>query len=395
MKPAFSLGAVLAVASLALATAKDREIVDSETLRDSIEEAELVSKAQTIEAFAYAYPEKNRLPGTPGFEDTMQYIWDILDDLDYYDLSRQRYNIIAQTKEGDTDNVLHLGAHMDSVAAGPGINDNASGGIGILEVAIQLANYTVNNAVRFSWWSAEEEGLIGSEIYVDMLSEEERQKTRLYLNFDMIASPAHKFGVYTSDFSGLGVTPAPGVEEVEEMFQDYFDDIADLEWDTVALRGNSDHWPFVWEEIPTGGLHAGTDPNYHTANDTVANMDPGVFVKITKAIAHAVATYASPPLLPTPPVPPPSPQPCSTSPARPHKYLAPDAAERRRREEPPQAGDKDDADDRQRPEEDGQDGCEGAAADQDAVGEEDGRQPGDGAHVVQACAEEEGVDEDA
>lgn len=117
---------------------------------------------------------------------------------------------------------------MDSVAEGPGINDNASGGIGILEVAIQLANYTVNNAVRFSWWSAEEEGLIGSNFYVDNLIEEEREKIRLYLNFDMIASPAHEFGVYTSDFSEVGITPPPGVKEAEDMFQDYFDDIADL-----------------------------------------------------------------------------------------------------------------------------------------------------------------------
>lgn len=182
---------------------------------------------------------------------------------------------------------------MDSTPDGPGMNDNASGGIGILEVAIQLANYTVNNAVRFSWWSAEEEGLIGSKVYVDMLSNEERQKIRLYLNYDMIASPAHEFGVYTSDFEKLGMTAPPGVEEAEKLFQDYFDDIADVDWETVALRGSSDHWPFVLAEIPTGGLHAGDDPNYHTAGDTVANMNTHVFVMMTKAIAHAVATYAA------------------------------------------------------------------------------------------------------
>lgn len=203
-----------------------------------------------------------------------------------------RYNIIAQTKEGDPDNVLHLGAHMDSTPEGPGMNDNASGGIGILEIAIQLANFTVNNAVRFSWWSAEEEGLIGSTVYVDSLSEEYQTKIRLYLNFDMIASPAHEFGVYTSDFNGTDIRQAPGVEEAEKMFQDYFEDVADLEWETVALRGSSDHWPFVLADIPTGGLHAGDDPNYHTAGDTVANMNASVFVKMTKAIAHAVAEYA-------------------------------------------------------------------------------------------------------
>lgn len=203
-----------------------------------------------------------------------------------------RYNIIAQTKGGDRDNVLHLGAHMDSAAEGPGMNDDASGGIGILEVATQLANFTVNNAVRFSWWSAEEIGLIGSKVYVDLLPPDEIQKTRLYLNFDMIASPPGDLGIYTSNFSGLPVPQAAGVVQAEKMFQDYFDDVTGLEWETVKLHGSSDHWPFVEAGIPTGGLFAGHDPQYHTAGDTVANMNRSVFVELTKAIAHAVATYA-------------------------------------------------------------------------------------------------------
>lgn len=174
------------------------------------------------------------------------------------------------------------------------MNDNASGGIGLLEVAIQLAlgNYTVNNSVRFSWWSAEEEGLIGSKNYVEtLLVEDKLQRIRLYLNFDMIASPAGDFGIYTSDFSEYGLTAPAGVEEAEQLFQDYFDE-AGLEWNTVALHGSSDHWPFVEAGIPTGGIHAGDDPNYHTANDTVENMNKDVFFDITKAIAHAVGTYA-------------------------------------------------------------------------------------------------------
>lgn len=67
-------------------------------------------------------------------------------------------NVIAETIEGDHDNVIHVSGHSDSVTAGPGINDNGSGTISILEIAIQLTNFTVNNAVRFSWWTAEEAG---------------------------------------------------------------------------------------------------------------------------------------------------------------------------------------------------------------------------------------------
>lgn len=61
---------------------------------------------------------------------------------------------------------------------GPGINDNGSGSIALLEIAIQLTKYSVNNAIRFSWWSGEEQGEIGSYYYVDSLSPEELAKIR-------------------------------------------------------------------------------------------------------------------------------------------------------------------------------------------------------------------------
>ena len=50
------------------------------------------------------------------------------------------------------------GAHLDSVQAGPGINDNGSGSAALLEVAQQLANLKPENTLRFAWWGAEEAG---------------------------------------------------------------------------------------------------------------------------------------------------------------------------------------------------------------------------------------------
>ena len=124
-------------------------------------------------------------------------------------------NIIAETKCGNHDDVLFLGAHSDSVAVGPGINDDGSGrywfqlsdssfhvnhndSVALLEVAKQLAlaGSQVNNAVRFAWWSAEEAGLLGSEYWVASALQEELEKIRLYLNFDMIASPNFALNVY-------------------------------------------------------------------------------------------------------------------------------------------------------------------------------------------------------
>lgn len=71
-------------------------------------------------------------------------------------------------------------------------SDDGSGSIGILNVAVALANFKVKNAVRFAWWSAEEFGLLGSYHYVKSLntSETELSKLRAYLNFDMVFIPS-------------------------------------------------------------------------------------------------------------------------------------------------------------------------------------------------------------
>ncbi|KAG8729224.1 hypothetical protein FRC12_021168, partial [Ceratobasidium sp. 428] len=122
--------------------------------------------------------------------------------------TRHTTNVIANSKAGNQSNVVFIGAHLDSVAAGPGINDNGSGSVTVLELAIQLAKYKLNNAVRFAWWTAEEFGLVGSDYYVTNLSEAERKKISLYINLDMVASPNYVYAVYDGD-SSAGNNPGP------------------------------------------------------------------------------------------------------------------------------------------------------------------------------------------
>lgn len=72
---------------------------------------------------------------------------------------RESWNVFAETKEGDPDNVVFLGAHLDSVQAGPGINDDGSGTTALLEIATAIRRYKkFSNKVRFAWWGAEESG---------------------------------------------------------------------------------------------------------------------------------------------------------------------------------------------------------------------------------------------
>lgn len=99
--------------------------------------------------------------------------------------TRITQNVFSETIEGDPENVIMLGAHLDSVQAGPGINDDGSGSTLILENMKALGKYRVKNKVRFAWWGAEENGLLGSKYYTQHLNASEINNILAYLNFDM------------------------------------------------------------------------------------------------------------------------------------------------------------------------------------------------------------------
>ena len=184
------------------------------------EKSALAGKAGAIAALIYMLDDEDKYVsgtlGTPnkhhvptwaiGHEDAEFYLevievmqWPFVKArIDGFVFDTPTTNIIAQTKGGDQNNCVMLGAHSDSVAAGPGINDDGSGTLTLLEVATQLANYNVNNCVTFAWWSAEEEGLVGSRYFVDQLSETENMKIRLFMDYDMLASPNYAYQVCTS-----------------------------------------------------------------------------------------------------------------------------------------------------------------------------------------------------
>ncbi|KAH7117972.1 hypothetical protein B0J11DRAFT_96698 [Dendryphion nanum] len=220
-------------------------------------------------------------------------------------------NVIATSNCGNPNSTIVLGAHTDSVAAGPGINDDGSGTIGILEVAKQLAKYKVNHAVRFGFWSGEEEGLLGSTYYVEHASPSDLAGIRLYLNFDMIASPNYIHAIYDGDGSAFNATGPAGSAEIESFFEKYFASVGQNSTAT-AFDGRSDYAAFIDAGIPAGGTFTGAeeiktpeeavlfggtagqalDPNYHAAGDTVENLSAQAFVLHTRAAAAAVAKYA-------------------------------------------------------------------------------------------------------
>ncbi|GAA3221553.1 M28 family metallopeptidase [Dactylosporangium siamense] len=175
---------------------------------------------------------------------------------------RDTENVIAETKTGRADNVVMAGSHLDSVPEGNGINDNGSGSAALLEIALQMARTKPVNKVRFAWWGAEEASLVGSTFYVNNLTPAQRAEIRLYLNFDMVASPNYMFGVYDGDDSaaeGSGPGPA-GSAQIEDLFEAFF---ASRGQSTNAadFSGRSDYGPFIAAGvgIPAGGLFTGAE----------------------------------------------------------------------------------------------------------------------------------------
>ncbi|BCI51320.1 hydrolase [Mycolicibacterium litorale] len=227
-------------------------------------------------------------------------------------------NVIAQTKTGSTADVVMVGAHLDSVPEGPGINDNGSGVAAVLETALQLgAEPEVRNAVRFGFWGAEEQGLLGSQDYTESLDEDELKDIALYLNFDMLGSPNPGYFTYDGDQSAppnpeAGTPRVPeGSAGIERTLAQYLDDAGKPAEDT-SFDGRSDYDGFTLAGIPAGGLFSGAeekktseqaerwggeadqpfDPNYHKKEDDLGHIDRTAMEINGGGVAYAVGLYA-------------------------------------------------------------------------------------------------------
>jgi len=222
-------------------------------------------------------------------------------------------NVIAESPAGDANNVVMVGAHLDSVNAGPGINDNGSGSAAILETAVQMAKVKPRNKLRFALWGAEESGLVGSTHYVTGLSQADKERIALYLNFDMIGSPNHVFFVYDGDDSdATGEGPGPGGSaEIEKAFEAFFTQRG-VPFKGTDFDGRSDYGPFINGGIPSGGLFTGAegtktaeeaalwggtagqayDPCYHLACDTYANNNDKALDVNSDAVAYTTLLFS-------------------------------------------------------------------------------------------------------
>ena len=225
----------------------------------------------------------------------------------------QTENLLADTPTGRADRTVIVGAHLDSVPEGPGINDNGSGTAALMEMALQIDALGIEpeNRIRFAFWGGEEDGLQGSNYYVSQLTKAQIKQHAVNLNFDMLGSPNGGRFIYDGDGDGFGTTGPNGSDIVEGVFEDWFA-ARDLATEPTAFDGRSDYFAFIGAGIPAGGLFSGAediktaeqaelyggtagvafDPCYHQACDTYANISDTLFEQMADAAAHATWTFA-------------------------------------------------------------------------------------------------------
>jgi Zn-dependent M28 family amino/carboxypeptidase len=227
-------------------------------------------------------------------------------------------NVMAQTKTGSPHEVVMVGAHLDGPRGGPGINDNGSGVAAVLETALQLGPLPpVNNAVRFVFWGADQDGPNGAMDYVFGLDDERLNDIALYLDFVMLGSANAGFFTDDGDQSGppgAGVSAADvpeGSAGIERTLGGYLN-LAGKRPADMPLSTRTDYHPFMVAGVPIGGMTAGAsqtkttvqarlwggqpgvwfDPNYQSARDTAGNINREALAVMGSGVAYAVGGYA-------------------------------------------------------------------------------------------------------
>ena len=223
--------------------------------------------------------------------------------------TRSTRNVMAE-RDTMSGSFVVVGAHLDSVSEGPGMNDNASGSAAVLESALRLAEEpAAGMPIRFAFWGAEERGLLGSRHHLSTILEEERRRIGLYINLDMVGSPNFgRFIQYTAESQSELV--ASTVALLNRSFGRHG---LPVEERTRRSRGfGSDDASFAARDIPTVSLFTGAggtknavqaqrfggtagqpfDPCYHKACDTAANIDGQVLEQITGALTDALNELA-------------------------------------------------------------------------------------------------------
>ncbi|HEU5181005.1 MAG TPA: M20/M25/M40 family metallo-hydrolase [Candidatus Polarisedimenticolia bacterium] len=221
-------------------------------------------------------------------------------------------NVVAEIPGGRKKaEIVMLGAHLDSWHSGTGATDNAAGSAVVLEAMriLKTLNLPMDRTVRLVLWTGEEQGLLGSEAYVqkhfaDMVTMKalpEHSKLSGYFNLDNGTGKIR--GVYLQ-----------GNDMVRPIFKAWLEPFEDLGAETLSIRntGGTDHLPF--EAVGLPGFQFIQDPldyssrTHHSNIDEYDHLQPGDLMQASAIVASFVYNAATrPEMLPRKPMPKPLP----------------------------------------------------------------------------------------
>jgi len=209
-------------------------------------------------------------------------------------------NVIGEmTGETHPEDVFLITAHLDSTVrnppedpneSAPGADDNASGSTGVMVASEIFSQYRWGCTMRFVFFTGEEQGLLGSNVYADRLFDDGENILGV-LNMDMIGynTPGTS---RTIDLEG-SVNAAPASMDIANLFADVIDAYSiDLIPEVSSSTCCSDHVPFLQNGFPAIlAIEDFSDfnPAYHSTGDLLSNLDMDYFTDLLKA---SVGTFA-------------------------------------------------------------------------------------------------------
>lgn len=203
---------------------------------------------------------------------------------------RISYNVIATkeptNKNRGTNDIVAVGAHVDSVDQAPGANDDASGTSMVLELARVFKDLPTDKEMRFMIWGAEELGLIGSRYYASQLSDEEKERFIGYFNLDMVGS---------RDAGDLVINVANGVPNIVSDTAQASSARLNGSPTPLQVGGSSDHVAFTEIGIPAASfIHRPLEPWYHTPEDTVDKISKEKLQDVAEIVGTAMYDLTRP-----------------------------------------------------------------------------------------------------
>ncbi|MGH9559401.1 MAG: M28 family peptidase, partial [Bryobacteraceae bacterium] len=235
------------------------------------------------------------------------------DQAEFQDKRTGAVNVIGEIEGGaKKDEVVMLGAHLDSWQGGTGATDNAAGSAVMMEAMriLKTLNLPMDRTVRMGLWSGEEQGLLGSREYVKrhfgdpetMKITPEHAKLSGYFNVDNGSGKIR--GVYLQ-----------GNDMMRPIFADWFAPIKDMTEGVISIRntGGTDHLSFDAVGLP--GFQFIQDPleyetvTHHSNMDLYDRVQKGDMMQMSAIVAWFTYNAATrPDLLPRVPLPKPRPR---------------------------------------------------------------------------------------